>query len=85
MNEPFQKGTTAAKKHCNIGKEILKLNHPVYYKGVLPSRWKLVKVLHTGHEFVFISIGNKNLWITSNPIEIRSEQKFIISHYMQHN
>ena len=40
---------------------------------MLKSEWKPVKVLHWGCGFVYISTGEKKLWILLKQIKIRIE------------
>ena len=65
-----EKGTTAAERLCVIEKPV-ELNQPIYYKDVLISEWKLVKVLCWKFRFVYISIGKEKLRIPSKLLRIR--------------
>ena len=69
-----EKGTTAAERHW-IMEKTSELNQLVYFKDVLTSQWRPGDVLRWGRGFALVSTGEEKLWIPSQLIKVKSEEK----------
>jgi hypothetical protein len=66
--------TTAAKRHWVLEKTE-ELSQPIYYKDMLTLEWKPAIILRWKCGYAYVSMGNKEIWLPTKFIKIRSDQE----------